>query len=107
MSLNELVIRMQGAWQEPLLALLVLLLASYAAGCGALRLFRARLSITPNRYRIERKMARAQYLLTHTDLSIKEIAFSLGYCNQLYFSQEFHRITGHSPSKARQWERPS
>ena len=42
MSLDELVIRMQGAWQEPLLALLVLLLASYAAGCGALRLFRAR-----------------------------------------------------------------
>lgn len=72
-----------------------------------LRLFRARLSITPNRYRIERKMARAQYLLTHTDLSIKEIAFSLGYCNQLYFSQEFHRITGYTPSKARQWERPS
>lgn len=72
-----------------------------------LRLFRTRLAITPNRYRIERKIARAQYLLTHTDLSIKEIAFSLGYCNQLYFSQEFHRVTGNSPSEVRLWERPS
>ncbi|OQA88253.1 MAG: Virulence regulon transcriptional activator VirF [Lentisphaerae bacterium ADurb.Bin242] len=70
-----------------------------------LRLFRARLSITPNRYRIERKMARAHYLLTHTALSIKEIAFALGYCNQLYFSQEFHRVTGHTPSQVRSWER--
>lgn len=41
MSLNELIIRMQGAWQEPLLALPVLLLAAYAAGRGVLRLFRA------------------------------------------------------------------
>lgn len=68
-----------------------------------LRLFRKRLSITPNRYRIERKMTRAQYLLTHTTLSIKEIAYSLGYCNPLYFSQEFHRITGFTPSRIRLW----
>lgn len=66
-----------------------------------LRLFRDKLSVSPMRYRIECKVARARYLLSHTSLSVKEIAFELGYCNQFYFSREFRRITGVSPSKLR------
>ncbi len=42
MNLNEFIIRLQGAWYEPLLALFVLLTASYATGWGALRLLRPR-----------------------------------------------------------------
>ncbi len=41
MTLNDLMIQLQGAWHEPVLALLLLLLAAYALGSGVLRLFHA------------------------------------------------------------------
>ena len=65
------------------------------------RLFQERLGISPMRYRLEYRIARALYLLQNTSLSIKEIAYKLGYCNQFYFSREFSRINGVSPRVAR------
>lgn len=70
--------------------------------CATLnRLFRQHLQTTPARYRMARKMEQAQYFLGNTSLSIKEIAFRLGYCNQFYFSREFSRNIGLSPSQYR------
>ncbi len=63
------------------------------------RLFRTHLNTTPAQYRIAKKTERAKYLLRNTSLSVKEIAFRLGYCNQFYFSQEFKRICSCSPSE--------
>ena len=65
------------------------------------RLFQERLGVSPMRYRLESRIARAQYLLGNTSLSVKEIAYKLGYCNQFYFSQEFRRITGMTPRESR------
>ena len=65
------------------------------------RLFRQRLGISPMRYRLECRIARADYLLRNTMLSAKEIAYRLGYCNQFYFSQEFRRLTGLTPRAVR------
>ena len=65
------------------------------------RLFKEKLGITPMRYRIEKKMERARHLLVVTSLTIKEISFQLGYCDPFYFSSEFRRITGFSPSQVR------
>ena len=61
------------------------------------KLFRQELNTTPLQYRLEKKIACARCWLSSTTLTIKEIAFRLGYCDQFYFSNEFHRITGESP----------
>ena len=61
-------------------------------------LFRKKFGISPREYRINCKIEQAKYLLHHTNLSMKEIAFQTGYCNQFYFSQEFKRMTGETPS---------
>lgn len=66
------------------------------------RLFRQHLQTSPAQFRIERKIEQAKYFLQHTSLSIKEIAARLGYCNQFYFSKEFKRKAGVSPSQFRQ-----
>ena len=65
------------------------------------RLFKEKLGITPIRYRIEKKMELARHLLVATPLTIKEISVQLGYCDQFYFSSEFRRVTGFSPSQVR------
>lgn len=61
-------------------------------------LFRKKFGTSPKEYRILCKIEQAKYLLYHTELTMKEIAFQTGYCNQFYFSQEFKRITGKAPS---------
>ena len=65
------------------------------------KLFRRELGTTPLQYRLEKKIACARYLLCSTTLTVKEIAFKLGYCDPFYFSGEFRRITGESPGAAR------
>ena len=61
-------------------------------------LFRKKFGMSPREYRILCKIEQAKYLIHHTNLSMKEIAFQTGYCNQFYFSREFKRITGKTPS---------
>ncbi len=65
------------------------------------KLFRRELGTTPIQYRQEKKIACARYLLCSTSLTVKEIAFKLGYCDPFYFSNEFRRMTGSSPSEVR------
>lgn len=65
------------------------------------RLFRKELGVTPMQYRQEKKIACARYLLSSTTLTVKEIAFKLGYCDPFYFSNEFRRLTGDSPGAIR------
>ncbi|MGN1365375.1 MAG: helix-turn-helix domain-containing protein [Victivallis vadensis] len=38
-------------------------------------------------------------------MSVKEIAYRLGYCNQFYFSEEFKRITGRTPTEYRRYQK--
>jgi len=47
------------------------------------------------------RMEKAQELLIHTQKKIKEIAFLVGYKDELYFSKVFARLYGMSPSKFR------
>ena len=46
-------------------------------------------------------MEKAQELLIHTQKKIKEIAFLVGYKDELYFSKVFARLYGMSPSNFR------
>lgn len=48
------------------------------------------------------RMEHARLLLESGDYSVSEVAIQSGYENVSYFSYDFHRITGQSPSQYRQ-----
>jgi AraC-like DNA-binding protein len=47
------------------------------------------------------KVRRASYLLTKTDMSCAEIAHTLAFCSQSYFSERFKALTGMTPLQFR------
>jgi AraC-like DNA-binding protein len=49
----------------------------------------------------ERIISEAKALLQHTDWSISEIAYSLGFDYPTYFNNYFKRITGNTPTSFR------
>ena len=63
------------------------------------RLFKKELGISPGEYILKFKINRAQHLLNTTDLSIGDIASSVGYQDQLAFSKIFAKRIGMSPQK--------
>lgn len=66
------------------------------------KLFRERAGVSPLQYRIQRRMEEARRLLADTSMPVKEVAFRLGYGNQLYFSNDFKKSCGVSPRAFRQ-----
>ncbi len=52
-------------------------------------------------YLTDLRLNRAEDLLLHTDLGIKEIAASVGYWDQRYFHRIFKKRTGKTPSQYR------
>ncbi|PWV95851.1 AraC-like DNA-binding protein [Paenibacillus cellulosilyticus] len=50
-------------------------------------------------YLTDYRIQRACELLRTSDLSIKSIAYSVGYKDQLYFSRVFKKATSHTPSE--------
>lgn len=63
--------------------------------CG--RLFHAQFDCSPMEFCIRQRMALARNMLVNTGQSMKGIADSLGYDNQLYFSAQFRKREGMSP----------
>lgn len=61
------------------------------------RLFRTGAGINPRAYWISRRLERAELLLLRSELSVKEIAYRLGYSSQFHFTNEFSRYRGRSP----------
>lgn len=61
------------------------------------RVFQANLACSPMRYLAEMRVRHAQGLLLRSTLSIKEIAYTVGFHDQLYFSRVFRQETGMSP----------
>lgn len=60
--------------------------------------FSAKYGTSPLKFRQQLVLERAQRLLKNTNLSVKEIAFQLGYDNQNYFSRAFKVHVGASPN---------
>lgn len=65
------------------------------------RMFKKKIGLPPVKYINEVKIAEAKRMLAKTQVPIKEIAARLYYSDQFYFSQQFKRITGYSPSEYR------
>lgn len=65
------------------------------------RLFLSHTGMSPQAYRIRQRIDNAKHYLVNTSLPIKEIAFRLGYANQLYFSNDFKKYLKQSPKEYR------
>ena len=65
------------------------------------RLFKKATGLSPSRYFIRQRIARAQQLLQETDTSIIEVGMSVGYSSPSHFAQIFRREAGVSPSDYR------
>ncbi|NKN35234.1 helix-turn-helix transcriptional regulator [Agrobacterium sp. a22-2] len=65
------------------------------------RLFKKATGLSPSRYFIRQRIARAQLLLQETDTSIIEIGMLVGYSSPSHFAQVFRRETGLPPSHYR------
>lgn len=66
-----------------------------------IRIFKKAYGVTPYEYFLARKLERAKLLLRSTNQSIKEIASSLCFADEHYFSGFFKKKTGSSPSQYR------
>lgn len=65
------------------------------------RVFSENFGISVGKYINQLQMNRAKFLLVTTQLSIGEISNSIGFENQLYFSNVFKKFSGRSPSEYR------
>jgi AraC-like DNA-binding protein len=66
-----------------------------------IKLFRRKIGITPMRYYQNLKMEAAVSLLLNTSMSVKEIAWRLGFSSQYHFSRNFKLYSNASPTEYR------
>jgi AraC-like DNA-binding protein len=78
-----------------------LLRVAETSGSTLQRLFRQALGKSPVDYIIHRRFERALELLRHTDLSITEVAFQVGFSDSNYFSRQFKQRYHCSPKEFR------
>jgi AraC family transcriptional regulator of arabinose operon len=70
------------------------------AGMSASRfahLFRRQVGVPPQQFVEQRRLMRAEQLLKHSSLSVKEISHDVGFRSPFYFSLRFKSRTGKSP----------
>ena len=65
------------------------------------RLFKNETGLSPVDYINRQRISRAEILLSNLRLSIKDVAFSVGFTDQMYFSKVFKRLNGKTPSEFR------
>ncbi|MEG5162158.1 AraC family transcriptional regulator [Microcoleus sp. AT3-A2] len=64
-----------------------------------LRLFKQSMGLTPHQYILQRRIQKAKYLLQESELSIADIAFRVGFCDQSHFTRCFKRLLGRTPKQ--------
>ncbi len=65
------------------------------------KLFKEFTGVSPSLYQQDLRLQRAKEMLSSTDLSVKEIAYSLHFESSDYFSTKFKQKTGMSPGQFR------
>lgn len=61
------------------------------------RIFKRECGMSLSKYLLFYRIEQAREMLCHTNLSVKNIAYSVGFRDQLYFSRFFSKINGLSP----------
>ena len=68
--------------------------------------FRTATGVRPREYLIRRRIERAQDLLSNSHLSLVQIALSVGFQTQAYFTTVFKRVVGETPHRWRRQNQP-
>lgn len=62
------------------------------------RLFKQKMNMTLHAFIMKRKIAQSCELLLHTNKSIEEVAFTIGFSDRYHFSRVFKSVTGTTPA---------
>ena len=73
----------------------------YRSESQTIRIFKQVYGLTPYNYLLSMRMKSAQQLLEQTNLSIKEVAYNLGFTDEHYFSHLFKEKVGKTPTSYR------
>jgi len=65
------------------------------------RIIKKAYKMPPNRYILNRRLEKANLLLSSTDLPIKEISMTMGFNSVSYFTKCYKALYGFSPSTRR------
>jgi transcriptional regulator GlxA family with amidase domain len=65
------------------------------------REFKQSAGVTPHHYLIQKRIERAQQILAQTDLSLAEIAYTVGFSNQGHLARHFRALLGTTPREFR------
>lgn len=95
---ERVVAHAQHHYAQPSLGLSELARVAGVSPTHLCRIFGRRTGVSPARYIEQVRLARAADLLSRTDLSIKQVAYTVGYTDQLHFSRVFRTRMGKSPS---------
>jgi len=68
--------------------------------------FEQQAGVSPARYRAGKRMEAARALLLHTPMTGRQIADSLGFPDEFYFSRRFKQASGVSPREFRRRQEP-
>ncbi len=68
--------------------------------------FEQQAGVSPARYRTGKRMEAARALLLHTPMTGRQIADSLGFPDEFYFSRRFKQASGVSPREFRRRQEP-
>ena len=63
------------------------------------KLFSTTTGITIEQFSILQKIEKAKELLVYDELSLKEIAYRMGYSSSAHLSAQFKKVTGQTPSE--------
>ncbi|MFE5318036.1 ABC transporter substrate-binding protein [Paenibacillus sp. NPDC056579] len=72
-----------------------------------LRMFKSRMNTSPIDYLIQIRIGKAKERLLNTDLTMREIAESVGYSDSYYFSRMFKKVEGVSPTVFKESSHPT
>ena len=61
------------------------------------RQFKQTAGVTPHYYLTQKRLERAQKMLAQTDLSLSEIAYTAGFCDQSHLARHFRQMLGTTP----------
>lgn len=64
-------------------------------------LFRQSSGLTPHQYRLRQRLERAKELLLHSELSVAEVATSVGFYDQSHLARHMRRLLGMTPKQLR------
>ena len=65
-------------------------------------LFKEATGASPAEWAMKQRLTRALELIETTDMSVKEVAFAVGFKQQSHFSRVFRRVFGRPPLQYRQ-----